>query len=177
MNKNSPKNDRTEQFLLLLGEHSREIYAYILRLVIHRNDADDIFQETNLALWRKFDSFVPGTNFRAWAYRIAGNQVLAWRKNLSRDRLMFSADFLEAIARDTETDASPLNDRVLLFSECLQLLPERHRNLIALRYEKQLDVPTIARKKQKTIDAIYRALNRIRRSLYDCVKRRSENRR
>ncbi len=167
-------NDRTEEFLALLSEHSREIYVYIFRLTLNKSDADDIFQETNLLLWRKFDSFASGTNFRAWAYRIAGNQVLAWRKRLKRDRLSFSGVFLKTIAKEMEEDDFSLDSRIQPLSECLGQLSEGHRNLIALRYEKQLDVPDIASRKKKNVDAVYRALNRIRHALFDCVMKKSK---
>ena len=52
----------------------------------NRTDVDDLLQETNLVLWREFESFEIGTNFTAWAYRIAHNQVLAWRKPVKEYR-------------------------------------------------------------------------------------------
>lgn len=171
----SPFSDRTEEFVSLLAEHSQEIYVYIFRLTLNRNDADDVFQETNLVLWRKFDTFSPGTNFKSWAYRIAANQVLAWSKRVKRERLTFSTVFMETIARNMDDENFRLNERVRIFSECMDLLLERHRNLISMRYDKQLDVRDIASKKQKSVDAVYHALNRIRRKLIDCVNRKLLN--
>lgn len=163
--------DSTEDFLVLLTEHSREIYGTILRLVLNRSDADDIFQETNLVLWREFARFTPGTNFRAWSYRIAVNQVLAWRKRRQRDRLTFSSEFLSAVSGEMETDPHTLEDRVKALAECLGKLPPHQRELVALRYGTSMEIETIAEKSRRSVQAVYKALQRIRHDLLACVRR------
>lgn len=164
--------DRTEEFLKLLAEHSREIHTTIFRLVLNRNDADDIFQETNLVLWREFPRFETGTNFRAWAYRIAVNQVFAWKKRVQRDRLTFGSEFLQAVAERIDMETQTVEDRIEALSDCLARLPDHQRELIALRYGTQLDIEAIAEKKNRSVNAIYRALQRIRHDLLDCVGRK-----
>lgn len=162
--------DKTEEFLKLLAEHSREIHTTIFRLVLNRNDADDIFQETNLVLWREFAHFEIGTNFRAWAYRIAVNQVFAWKKRVQRDRLTFGCEFLQAVADRIELETQTVEDRIEALSDCLAQLPDHQRELVALRYGTQLDIEAIAEKRKRTVNAVYRALQRIRHGLLDCVK-------
>src|SRR5690606_9661712 len=91
-------NTENEQFVRLLASHERRIYAYILSLVPNWADADEIFQETNVRLWRDFAEFEPGTNFAAWAIRVAYYQVLTWRKRAARDQLIFDDDMVQSIA-------------------------------------------------------------------------------
>lgn len=163
------KPDRTEEFIRLLGEHSRKIHDYIYRLVLDMNDADDIFQETNMILWREFEKYESGTNFRAWSYQIALYQVLTWRKRQRRDRLTFSESFLTLVSNEMVDGSFSVDDRVEYLSSCLMELPEHLRELIALRYEKQLDVDSIAAELRRTVDAVYRSLSRIRMVLHQCV--------
>ena len=59
----------------LLERHEREIFAYALRLVGNRDDADDIYQETFLAAFRAWPP-PRGGNERAWLYRIAPNKAI-----------------------------------------------------------------------------------------------------
>ena len=42
-------------------------------------DAEDVLQEANLVLWRKFDQYQEGTNFFAWACQIIRYEVLKYQ--------------------------------------------------------------------------------------------------
>ena len=59
----------------LLERHEREIFAYVLRLVGDRHEADDLYQETFLAAFRAWPPPRRG-NERAWLYRIATNKAI-----------------------------------------------------------------------------------------------------
>jgi RNA polymerase sigma factor (sigma-70 family) len=52
------------------------LYNFARWLVHNQNDAEDLVQETYLKALRGFGSFQPGTNFRAWIYRILRNTFL-----------------------------------------------------------------------------------------------------
>src|SRR5580698_7309347 len=58
------------------------LYHYARWLVHNQNDAEDLVQETYLKALRHFTSFQPGTNFRAWMYRILRNTFLTSRTGL-----------------------------------------------------------------------------------------------
>src|SRR3954451_19751426 len=118
-----PPAERMDEFVLLLGQHQRRIFLYVLSLAPRWSDAEEIVQETNLVLWREFGTFQPGTNFAAWACRVALNQVLAWRKKRQRDRLQFSEAFLTAVADDTADRADALDERCRALAGCVEKLP------------------------------------------------------
>jgi RNA polymerase sigma-70 factor (ECF subfamily) len=54
-------------------------------------------------------------------------------------------------------------------SQCVESLPARHRELLALRYHHGLSVDLLARKFGKSIDAVYRLLSRIRSAVHQCI--------
>lgn len=57
------------------------LYSAALRLTRNPADAEDLVQETYLRAYRGFGSFRPGTNLRAWMYRILTNTFInAYRK-------------------------------------------------------------------------------------------------
>ena len=72
-------DESRRQFIRLMTRHERLVYGYILSLVPNWADADEILQETNIRLWEEFEKFETGTNFAAWAVRVAHFQVLTWR--------------------------------------------------------------------------------------------------
>src|SRR4051812_34074495 len=136
--------ETVDAFVRLLGQNQRRIFLYIMSLVPNWNDAEEIIQETNLVLWREFSRFHPGTNFAAWACKVAFHQVLAWRKRVRRDRLEFSPGFLEAVAEEASSASDALEERSQSLSRCIERLPEDRRKLLRLRYGDGLSIGAIA---------------------------------
>lgn len=165
----TPASERVDAFVQLLGQNQRRIFLYVMSMVPNGSDAEEIIQETNLLLWREFDQFRPGTNFAAWACRVALNQTLAWRKRKQRDRLEFSPRFLEAVAEEAASEADQLEERSEALSRCIEKLPERHRVLLRARYGEGRGIDAIGQELGRSADAVYRALSRIRHTLHDCV--------
>src|SRR5689334_17876152 len=50
-------------FAALLRQHQNQLFGYIYSLVRDLDDADDLFQQTSLVLWDKFDLFDPSRSF------------------------------------------------------------------------------------------------------------------
>jgi RNA polymerase sigma-70 factor (ECF subfamily) len=163
--------ESVDAFVRLLGQNQRRIFLYVMSLVPNWNDAEEIIQETNLVLWREFARFELGTNFTAWACKVALHQVLAWRKRVKRNRLEFSPAFLEAVAEDASAAADDLDERSQCLARCIERLPAERRQMLRMRYSDGLAIEAIARQLERTEEAVYRALSRIRRSLHDCVTR------
>jgi RNA polymerase sigma-70 factor (ECF subfamily) len=163
--------ETVDAFVRLLGQNQRRVFVYVMSMVANWNDAEEIVQETNLVLWREFAEFQPGTNFTAWACKVAFHQVLAWRKRVRRDRLEFSTAFLEAVAQEATVAADTLEDRTQYLARCMERLPTDRRQLLRLRYSDGLAIEAIAEKLGRSEQAVYRALSRIRRVLHECVTR------
>src|SRR3954471_19828293 len=106
-----PPQDLAEHFVFLLARHERQLGAYVMTMVPHPQDADDILQEAKVVMWRNFEKFELGTNFGAWARKVAFHQVLAYRKRKHRDRLDFSEDFLRVVADEVESSTDHLEQR------------------------------------------------------------------
>ena len=60
------------------------LYNFARWLVHNKSNAEDLVQETYLKALRSFASFQPGTNFRAWMFRILRNTFLSSRSTLDR---------------------------------------------------------------------------------------------
>ena len=170
-------DDRAEQFIQLLGEHERRLAAYVLTFVPRTADADDILQETKLALWRSFDRFESGTSFGAWARQAAFNRILDYRKRKGREqkRLVFSDACLQHLADTFEQHADHREARSDRLSQCVAKLSPNHRQILLLRYTEELSVAAIADRIDRTATATYRVLSRIRLALRDCVMSRGDD--
>ena len=60
------------------------LYNFASWLVHDKSNAEDLVQETYLKALRNFESFQPGSNFRAWIFRILRNTFLSSRTTLDR---------------------------------------------------------------------------------------------
>ncbi|MGB8168242.1 MAG: sigma-70 family RNA polymerase sigma factor [Chthoniobacteraceae bacterium] len=161
--------DRAEEFVFLLARHERLLGAYVMTMVPHPADADDILQEAKVVMWRHFAKFETGTNFGAWARKIAFHQVLAHRKRKQRDRLDFSEDFLRTVSEEVEASADHLERRAQVLHDCIARLPAEHRDALHLRYHENLSLEDMAARLSRTVGALYRLLSRVRHVLHECV--------
>lgn len=164
-------DDRAEQFIQLLAQHERRLAAYVITFVPRSADADDILQETKLALWRSFDQFEIGTNFGAWARQAALHRIFDFRKRKGREskHLVFSDACLEQLADAFEQDVHNRETQMERLSGCVAKLSPNHRQILSLRYGEELPVQDVADRIDRTVTATYRVLSRIRLALRDCV--------
>ena len=68
--------DRQGEFEAQALPHLRSLRSLALRLTRNDKDAEDLVQDTYLRAYRFFHRFEPGTNIRAWLFRILKNQFL-----------------------------------------------------------------------------------------------------
>ena len=69
-----------------LRSHQVQIFGYIYSLVRNFDDDDDLFQQTSLAMWNKYDKYDPGRSFVAWACVVARFEVSNFVRARSRQR-------------------------------------------------------------------------------------------
>jgi RNA polymerase sigma-70 factor (ECF subfamily) len=162
--------DRQAEFVRLLTQHSSRIFGFVMALCVNRSDADDLFQNTSVLLWEKFDDFQPGTNFLAWACRIAYFEALYDRRKGRRVKTLSDAAW-EALAADALQVIDQPNERHEALADCLSKLSSRDRELLEHKYFSQRSVAEIAERYSKSVHSIYRSLSRIHSSLLHCMRR------
>jgi len=160
------------EFVQLFSRVQRRLYLYILAQVGNATDAEEILQETNLVIWRKCHQFELGTNFFAWACRIAGYEILKYRERRRKDKLLFSDEFLKAVSRDVVENETRLEERRKALEVCLGKLRSQDRELIRHRYGSGKNGKAVAKILGRPANSVYQSLGRIRRALMDCIKRR-----
>jgi len=162
-------SDRQEQLVQLLTANQTRLYGFILTLLPNREQARDVLQETNLVIWRKASEFEPGTNFWAWACKIARFRVLAYYRDSDRDMHVFDESVLNRVATAAE-DYSADDDRRAALLGCLKKLTPPQLTLIQQRYGQETPLQAIAAEQRSTVGAIKMALLRVRRALLECVE-------
>ena len=155
----------------LFARYQPRIYGYIRSLVAHRTDAEDLLQETASVLWQKFNEFQPGSDFLAWALRVAHYEVLHFRQRQKRNVLQFSERFIDAVGADVVAGSRRFDDLERFLAQCVERLSPAERELFALRYHSDATTKSLAEKLGRPPSTIYDSMNRIRRTLTECVER------
>jgi RNA polymerase sigma-70 factor, ECF subfamily len=163
------QNDN-EEFYCRLVDAQRTLYAYILRLLPNAADANDVLQETNMVLMRRRNDFRPGAEFVAWAAGVARFQVLAFRRDAGRQRLVFGEPLLDQLAAREAVKADTLDAMFTALERCRAKLSAADCRLLDSRYGENLSVTEIAERDGRSPRAISQALYRIRVLLLDCIQ-------
>jgi RNA polymerase sigma-70 factor (ECF subfamily) len=158
----------------LMAQFQGRLYVYILSLIGNADAANDVLQETNVVLWRESRQYVPGSNFKAWSFRIAHFQSMAYRQRRLRDKVVFSDEVVAQLAVESkELDAS-YEERAAALGRCLERINPRSREALRLRYAEGMAVNDMAKKMDRTSNAVSQLLFRARQWLIECVKRGEE---
>ena len=165
------ESSQTNEFLRLLMANQKRIYAFILATVPNRQDADDLFQETVLLMWSKFDDFQRGTSFVAWGITVAKYQILSVRKRHAVRSLHFSAMAMELLHSESDAFLEQMDSRTQALRVCIRKLNPRDYELICLRYQDELAPRSIAQQMGRSVQSIYKRMARIHETLLRCVRR------
>ncbi len=150
-----------KEFAYQLLRAQPHIYGYVYSLLPNTDAAMDVLQETNLVLWRKSNEFVGG-NFFAWACSVARFCVLSHRRDLAREKRVFSDELIEDLADQFEQRLPRVNLMAEALERCLEKLTAEDRELLNARYSHGGSVAQVAAQRGRTVNAISRACYRLR---------------
>lgn len=156
-------------FIQLLSMHQRHLNSFIRTLVHTYADADDIMQDTSLALWEKRRNYDSRRDFFSWACGVAHIQVLRHRRKSANDRLWFDDDVLNQLATQMAQDAELYEFRREALDKCIDLLPDGDRKVVELRYQDGMNLDVLSQQLGSSVRSIQRTMARVRRALHRCV--------
>lgn len=124
-----------------IAGHRRDLYPTALRMTRNPSDAEDLVQESMARAYAGIRHFTPGTNSRAWLFRILSNTfVSGYRKRQREPVQILAAEFDTLSAADAgPSHAAPSAEDALLgqfahsdVREALSELPECFRAAVYL---------------------------------------------
>ena len=152
------------------------IYNFAHWLVGNQSDAEDLVQETYLKAMRGFSSFQPGTNFRAWIFRILRNTFLSSCSKLERHMTvaMDAEEDVETLATTSATPESVLieNSGVDAIQSAIAQLPPIFREVILLCDVEDRSYREIAEILSIPIGTVMSRLARARKAVRDRLRSR-----
>lgn len=130
-------------------------------------------QKIAVVLWKKFDQLKEDQDFRKWSFAVARFEVLAWRRDLAREREKFvlSSDTIELMAGEMDQQAEQLDlEQEAILQHCLKKLTETESTALKKMYQKKSDTSTLAEEFNKSITGFYQWIYRIRQNLAKCAQ-------
>lgn len=163
------KDAAQQRFLSLFLRSEREIFRYVAVLVPNVADAEDIVQQTAIALWEKFDAYDPSQSFTPWACRFALNKAKQWVERRQRWQALLDKGLAEELALRRDEMRPEIELRLRHLEGCLNKLPEEQRSLVEGYYYRRDGVEKLALHSGRTVAATYKILQRIRQALQTCI--------
>ncbi len=169
----SSNADRTETFTGNLKRCQTQLLRYIFALVRNVEDAQDVFQQTCIVLWNKFDQFDPDSGgFLAWACTVARFEAYHFLKRHRRYRARFSEEFAARMAEfAVSSSAGRIEARQSALPGCIDELPPSQRELLMLCYGENQRVVEVAARLGRPVSGVHNSLRLIRAKLMDCIER------
>jgi RNA polymerase sigma-70 factor (TIGR02960 family) len=173
-------------FDVMLERHRRELQVHCYRMLGSFTDAEDLVQETFLRAWRHRDRREPGSNLRAWLYRIATNActdvIRSRRRRVPSGGTPAEVSWLQPypdalLDQIPDPEAGPESATVaretieLAFITAIQALPPRQRAALVLCAGLGWTAAEAAATLETTTAAVNSALQRARAVLRDRLPR------
>lgn len=153
-----------------------QLFGAALGMTRNRADAEDLVQETYLKAYSKFHQYKPGTNIKAWLYRILTNTYITQYRKTQRSPKRASTDTVEdwQLAEAASHDARGLVSAEVealealpseQLRDALESLSEEHRMVIVMADVESMTYKEIAQALGIPIGTVMSRLNRARRNL------------
>jgi len=160
-----------ERFLQLFRRNEERIFGFILKLLPNFSLAEDIMQDTMMVMWRKFEDFEEGTCFAAWGMQIARYKVMEFHQQNKKHTIVhFNDDILKQITTD-DTSGGPKDRYLEALHGCVNKLKEQNREIVMLRYSKELSSKQISQQMGVSTNVVYKSIAKTHYLLQECVEK------
>jgi RNA polymerase sigma-70 factor (ECF subfamily) len=135
-------NGGEQAFAELYQRHAPAVFNYFLRLIHDQNLAEDLLQDSFVALWQGAGTFKGQSQVKTWLFRIAHNKAVSW---LRRHRPQSMQEDLEILDETPGPEAlSLINWRNEALLSALDDLSPNQRAVIELAFVHELAYADIA---------------------------------
>ena len=168
----------------LLNNYRDSLYFMLLKMTNNATDAEDLTIEAFGKAFRSLHQYSPEYAFSTWLFRIAANNCIDF---LRKSRRIMFADVLND--EDPNHSAHPSNlpstgpdseekviekQKIALMHEVVKRLKPHYRNLIEMRYFRELSYEEIAEQLELPLGTVKAQLFRAREFLAEILRHQEE---
>lgn len=154
----------TSNFEAAALPHWQDLYRTAVHLVRDRTEAQDLVQNVYLQAWKAFHRFEPGTNCRAWLFKILFNEIRHYRRKWFGNRAVPEGEeSLEETLPYEPPIAEELKDEDVLAA--LNEIPAEFREAVLLADVQEFAYKEIAETLNVPVGTVMSRLSRGRKHL------------
>ncbi|MCH1510433.1 MAG: sigma-70 family RNA polymerase sigma factor [Akkermansiaceae bacterium] len=191
----SSSNDRdTRSCDTLMSQADAELFSkklvqlrpalrgYLRTMLKSHEGVEDCIQEASITIWNRYEASWDNLDFRRYAFTCARFKALSWLKKHNSQSVVFAdEEVAENIASRVLNNAlnkvNESEDRLEALDECVKSLPDKQQKVLNARYHKnhREKLSYLAAESSRSMDSVYKQLERLRTTLKRCVEDKMEN--
>ena len=164
--------DQRREMAALVRAHQAGVWRYLRFLGCDSTEADDLVQETFLAVLREGLEVRSPAQTAAYLRTVARNRLLMARRKQSKQPRAVDLEAAEAVWVQA-AGGDGMNDYLVALGDCLEnAVSPRARRAVELQYRDKAGRAEIAAELELAVEGVKTLLRRARRALRDCVERK-----
>lgn len=161
-------------FLKLFVKNQLALRAYARAILPDWDLVDEALQEASVTLWQKRDQLQDEDGFLPWAKVILRFKCLRQLEKIRSRRSIVSESMLDTLASRAERQpVEATARREAAFRDCLGRFSNEDRELLLAPHSSTYSVVELAERREKSANALYKTLGRLRQRLSDCIRTRT----
>lgn len=166
------KNGDANAFERFLSQYEKRIFAFVYTIVRHREEAEDLTQETFLRVYKNRKSIDSERNVKSWLYTIATHAAYDWFRKKKHIPEAFVIDDDEAPFETVDDgDAYKDMENADAVERALARLKPEYRTIIILYYYEQFSYEEIAQQLGAPLNTVKTHLRRAKNQLATEIKK------
>lgn len=153
-----------QAFSTLLDRHSKMVLNLSYRIVLSRDDAEDLCQEVFERLWTQAPTWRDDAKLTTWLHRVTSNLALNYSQRVQQ-RHVLDDGLVEFIVDSAESDEPVNEDDNAAVLDALKMLPDNQRTVMAFRFYQDTSVKDIAKIMGLSAKAVESLIGRAKQQL------------
>lgn len=162
-------NDRTA-FGGLINNYRKQLFSYLLRMCGDRMQAEDLFQETMIRVWKGISKYKEQNKFSSWLFSIAHNVTMdSIRSNKVRERLIHINENDDPGSVHNPHSEFVANEMKEIIMRSIDDLPDKQKQVFLLRQHSDMSFKEIASLTNEPLNTVlghmHYAVSKLRKKL------------